>query len=348
MIVTGAASGIGRAVVARLCVAGAEVLALDIDGAGLEVTARLVAAPDKLELFTGDVADEQVALAAVRRAEERFGRLTALVNNAAVSLPGTVLDTPVADFDRSYAVNVRGPFLLTKYAVGPLRRAGGGSIVNIGSVNSVVAERQLLSYCTSKGALLMLTKSVALDHAVDGIRCNIVCPGYVDTLLNRAHAERLGGYEVVRELVRTWQPIGRDGRAPEVAEVVLFLLSDASSFMTGASVVVDGGLTAGEPCGGRPADAVRCAGDHAHLVLHVHDGLLLRWGGHVTVERRRYQSTVAAMPSSHGVAGRGRKCAGSGRRRRPTGGPTGTRCRAVARRPCSPSPAAGAAVSGCH
>lgn len=243
-IVTGAASGIGRATVVALIEQGAEIVAVDLDAEGLDSTVRQLGR-ERVRTVVGDVADRSTALAAVEAAVRWFGRVTALVNNAAVSLPGSVLDLPVDDLDRSYAVNVRGPFLMCQAVLPHLRMQGAGAVVNVGSVNSFFAERQLAAYCTSKGALLMLTRSLAVDLAHEGIRCNIVCPGYVDTPLNRAHAELLGGHDTVRKLVQSWQPIGRDGRAEEVAEVIAFLISDRSSFMTGSVVTVDGGLTTG-------------------------------------------------------------------------------------------------------
>ncbi|MFT4265424.1 MAG: SDR family oxidoreductase [Nocardioides sp.] len=244
-VVTGAASGIGRAVVTDLVQLGARVVGVDLDVTGLETTAAALSDPDLFVPLVADVAEESTAALAVRTAEERFGRLTVVVNNAAVSLPGDVDHTSLAAFDLSYAVNVRAPFQLIKHALPALRRAGGGSIVNVGSINSMTAERQLLAYCTTKGALLMLTKSVAVDHAIDNVRCNIVCPGYVDTPINRAHAERLGGADVVRRTLADRQPLARDGRAAEISAVVTFLAGSESSFITGAEVTVDGGLTAG-------------------------------------------------------------------------------------------------------
>jgi NAD(P)-dependent dehydrogenase (short-subunit alcohol dehydrogenase family) len=195
--------------------------------------------------FRADVSSETELAALVDATLARFGQLTTLVNNAAVSLPGTVVETSVLDFDRSFAVNVRAAFVACQLAIPHMIEAGGGSIINMGSVNSLVAEKMLSSYCVSKGALLMLTKSVALDFADAGVRCNCICPGWVDTPINLAHAERLGGLEAVRATLPQWQPLGREGRPAEIANVAAFLACDLSSFMTGSAVVVDGGMTAG-------------------------------------------------------------------------------------------------------
>ena len=252
-IVTGAGGGIGRAITLGFLHEGAAVVATDIDEAGLRHTAAGGDGDGRLRLVPADVSVPEQVEAVVTEAETHFGRLTTLCNNAAVSIAGTVLDTLVEDFDRVYEVNVRGAFLGCKYAIPAMRRAGGGSIINVGSINSFIAERFLVSYCASKGALLMLTKAVALDHATEGIRCNIVCPGYVDTPLNLAHAERFGGPQAVEAQLPRWQPIGRYGRGSEVAAVATFLASDQASFVTGTSINADGGMTAGVY--GTPADA---------------------------------------------------------------------------------------------
>lgn len=243
-VVTGAASGIGRASTRALVAAGARVVALDIDAAGVQRTAELCDDAGAVVPMPGDVSDPVDVASAVRMAERRWGRLTTMINNAAISIPGTVVDTTVEDFDRTLAVNLRGVFLGCKYAVPALLRAGGGSIINMGSVNSLVAEPVLASYTASKGGVLMLTKAVARDFAAQGVRCNCICPGWVDTPINLAHAARMGGIEAVRASLPQWQPIGREGRPEEIAALVLFLASDASSFITGSALVADGGMTA--------------------------------------------------------------------------------------------------------
>ncbi|MFJ1557713.1 SDR family NAD(P)-dependent oxidoreductase [Streptomyces mirabilis] len=243
-VVTGAASGIGRAITRGFVASGAKVLAADIDEAGVWRTAELCDDPTAVEPLRADVSDPDDVAAAVEAAERTWGRVTTMVNNAAVSIPGNVLETSVEDFDRMLAVNLRGVFLGCKYAVPALLRAGGGSIINMGSVNSLVAEPVLAGYTASKGGVLMLTKAVARDFATSGVRCNCICPGWVDTPINLAHAERMGGIESVRDTLPSWQPIGREGRPDEIAAVALFLASDLSTFMTGSAVVADGGMTA--------------------------------------------------------------------------------------------------------
>ncbi len=243
-IVTGAASGIGRAIALAFAREGAAVVAADIDGPGVRTTQALADVGDRMLACEADVARQDDIEHLVEAAVRQYGRLTTLVNNAAISIPGTVVEASIEDFDRIWSVNVRGVFLGCKIAIPVMLRGGGGSIINMGSVNSLVAERYLASYCTSKGAVLMLTKSIALDFATQGLRCNCICPGWVDTPINLAHAERMGGIAAVREILPTFQPIGREGRPSEIAAVATFLASDAASFITGSALVADGGLTA--------------------------------------------------------------------------------------------------------
>jgi meso-butanediol dehydrogenase/(S,S)-butanediol dehydrogenase/diacetyl reductase len=241
-IVTGAGGGIGRAMVVRFAEEGASVLAADVDAERVHETAEL--AGDAAAAEVCDVSDSEQVRRLVAKAVERFGRLTTVCNNAAISIPGDVVDVSEADFDRTIAVNLRGVFLGCKHAVPALLDAGGGSIVNTGSVNSLVAEPFLSAYCASKGGVLMLTRAVALDYAQRGIRCNCICPGWVNTPINYPHAERMGGLDGVLESLPEWQPIGRQGYPEEIAGAAVYLASDESAFMTGSAFVIDGAMTA--------------------------------------------------------------------------------------------------------
>ena len=237
-IVTGAGGGIGSAIVERFAAEGVAVVAADVDEERLRdvagATSRVVA----------DVARSEDVQRLVATAVERHGKLTTMCNNAAISIPGSVEEVSEEDFDRTIAVNLRGVFLGCKYAVPELLKAGGGSIVNTGSVNSIVAEPFLTSYVASKGGVLMLTKAVALDYADRNIRCNCLCPGWVDTPINHPHAERMGGLDGVLESLPEWQPVGRQGYPEEIAAAAVYLASDESAFMTGSAFVIDGGMTA--------------------------------------------------------------------------------------------------------
>lgn len=243
-VVTGAGRSIGRAIALAFVREGANVVAASRTREPLEETARLAEGPGELRTVLADVTDPADVEAMIAAAVEGFGGLTTLVNNAGILIPGTVLDTSLEQYEQTMAVNVRGVFLACKAALPAMVAGGGGSIVNIASINSVGAEPQLAVYTTSKGAVLMLSKSIALDHATQGIRCNAVCPGFVDTPLNEPHYNRLGGREALEEGLPSFQPIGRPIREEEIAEPVVFLASDASTAITGTTYLVDGGVTA--------------------------------------------------------------------------------------------------------
>jgi dihydroanticapsin dehydrogenase len=244
-VLTGAAAGIGRATALRLLKNGASVLAVDRDAPGLAELSRDAADfGELLRIHTADVSSEADVPNFIERAITEFGCVTTMINNAGILIPNTVVAATVEEFDQIIAVNVRGTFLGCKFAVPALLAAGGGSIINVGSINSVVAERELAVYCASKGAVLMLTKSIALDFADQGIRCNCVCPGFVDTAINVPHYERLGGRQALEDGLNEFQPIGRPIEPDEVAQTIAFLASDGSSAITGSSVMVDGGVSA--------------------------------------------------------------------------------------------------------
>jgi NAD(P)-dependent dehydrogenase (short-subunit alcohol dehydrogenase family) len=241
-LVTGAGSGIGRAIAVRLAEEGGLVLCADIDGAAAGETASSIGGT--AAAVQTDVSDPRAVEAMVARCVELHGRLDVLVNNAGVNIPGVLHEVPDDVIDRTLAVNVKGPIYGCRAAIPHMLSQDGGSIVNISSVNGIVSEPYLSVYSASKGAVVMLTKGVALDYAKQGIRCNAICPGWVDTPINYAHAEMLGGLQHVYDTIDSFQPIGRPGRPEEIAHVALFLASDEASFMTGAIVSADGGMTA--------------------------------------------------------------------------------------------------------
>jgi dihydroanticapsin dehydrogenase len=243
-VVTGAGSGIGRASAIRLAEEGGRVLCADINLSGATETARVASAAGETSIAREvDVSDPKAVDAMIASAIEHFGSLDVLVNNAGVNIPGLLHEVSDEVIDRTLAVNVKGQIYGCRAAIPHMLRAGGGSIINISSVNGIVSEPFLAVYSASKGASVMLTKGVALDYAKRGIRCNVICPGWVDTPINYAHAEMLGGLEHVYATIDSFQPIGRPGEPREIANVVLFLASDESSFMTGSVVAVDGGMT---------------------------------------------------------------------------------------------------------
>ena len=241
-VVTGAGSGIGRATAEKLAEEGGRVVCVDIDGDAAQATA-------------GDIGGETIGVAAdvsrradctafVERCVEEFGSIDVLVNNAGVNLPGVFHEVPDETIDRTIGVNVLGQIYACQAAIPHMLERGGGSIVNVSSVNGVVAEPFLAIYATSKGAVVMLSRGIALDYAKQGIRCNAVLPGWVDTPINYAHADMLGGLQHVYDTIDSFQPIGRPGEPREIANVIAFLGSDEASFVTGSVVLADGGMTA--------------------------------------------------------------------------------------------------------
>jgi dihydroanticapsin dehydrogenase len=226
----------------RLAEEGGLVLCADIDGGAAEETASAIGG--SASAVATDVSDPRAVDAMIDRCAELHGRVDVLVNNAGVNIPGVLHEVPDDVIDKTLAVNVKGAIYGCRAAIPHMLRGDGGSIVNISSVNGIVSEPFLSVYSASKGAVVMLTKGVALDYAKQGIRCNAICPGWVDTPINYAHAEMLGGLQHVYDTIDSFQPIGRPGRPEEIAHVALFLASDEASFMTGAIVSVDGGMTA--------------------------------------------------------------------------------------------------------
>jgi dihydroanticapsin dehydrogenase len=244
-IVTGAGSGIGEASAIRLAEEGAKVICADINLESATKTAQQIMASGLVaEGYAIDIADSQACISLVDHAVKKYGSIDILVNNAGVNLPGVFHEVTNETIDRTLNVNVKGAMYLTRAALPYMLKNSRGSIVNMSSVNGLVSEPYLSVYSASKGAIVMFTRGIALDYAKTGIRCNAICPGWVDTPINHAHAKMLGGLDHVYKTIDSFQPIGRPGTSREIANVVLFLASDESSFMTGSIVSADGGMTA--------------------------------------------------------------------------------------------------------
>jgi len=244
-IVTGAASGIGEASAIRLAEEGASVICADLNAEGAERTAQAIVAKGGTAIgYTIDISDSTQCDAIVAKAVSTYGAINILVNNAGVNLPGVFHEVTNATIERTLSVNVMGAMYLTRAALPHMLKNSRGSIVNMSSVNGLVSEPFLSVYSASKGAIVMFTRGIALDYAKTGIRCNAICPGWVDTPINHAHAKMLGGLDHVYKTIDSFQPIGRPGTPREIANLVLFLASDEASFMTGSIVSADGGMTA--------------------------------------------------------------------------------------------------------
>jgi NAD(P)-dependent dehydrogenase (short-subunit alcohol dehydrogenase family) len=244
-IVTGAAQGIGLGIAHAFAAAGAAVMLADIaDDVGARAASDLQAAGAKVHYLRADVTAEQDVRNLVHATVARWGRLDTVVNNAGIVAVQTVEQSTLADWDRIMAINVRSIFLTTKYALSHLRKAGGGSILNIASVSSFVAQQGTPAYCASKGAVLMLTKSLALDYGPEHVRVNCLCPGITDTPMLRYHARYEADPDAhLRQRLRR-VPTGEMLYPEDMGRAAVFLCSDDAGGITGTSLVVDGGYIA--------------------------------------------------------------------------------------------------------
>lgn len=242
--VTGAAKGIGAAIAERFVETGAAVAIFDIDGAAANATAARLCPLGRVLVLEGDVANEGDVETAVRRAAAELGPIDVLVNNAGIEVAGRIPDYTSADWDRQLGVNLKGAFLCAKHAIRQMQ-GRGGAIVNISSVHAFVSYPGEAGYDASKAGLLALTRTLALDHGPEGIRVNAICPGYIDTPMMDEWLATLTDPERIMREVLAAHPLGRIGRPRDVAEAVLFLASDAASFISGATLVVDGAMTVG-------------------------------------------------------------------------------------------------------
>jgi len=248
-LVTGAGSGIGEAIAHLYASQGAQVLVSDLRGDAAEsVSAAIRDDGGVAHAWQLDVTDEAQVSATMQQIASTYSKLDILVNNAGISHVGNLLETSVEDWDRVMRINAFGVFLCARQAVRQMltQMPQGGVIVNIASAAGLIGVEQRLPYSTSKGAVISMTRAIAIDYVAQGIRCNAICPGTVDTPFVAGYlAHNFPGHEEeMRRQLNARQPIGRMGRPDEIAHAALYLASDEASFITGSLLVIDGGWTA--------------------------------------------------------------------------------------------------------
>jgi NAD(P)-dependent dehydrogenase (short-subunit alcohol dehydrogenase family) len=245
-LITGGASGLGLEVARQMAADGARLVLVDWDEAALESAAAKVArAGGEVRSLHGDVSDAATATAAVELVRSTFGHLDILFNNAGIDPLGarSVVETEVSDWDRILDVNVSSAYLMARAAVPLMRAGGGGSIVNTASIAGIKPAGDEAAYSVSKAAMISLTGSLAIDFAADGIRANCVCPGFMEMVMTDRRRDLTEDQQTARaEGAAARVPLGRQGTYEEVAKAVLFLAGPDASYITGAALVVDGGL----------------------------------------------------------------------------------------------------------
>jgi meso-butanediol dehydrogenase / (S,S)-butanediol dehydrogenase / diacetyl reductase len=244
-LITGGGTGLGRAIALAFSRQGANVGIAGRRVEKLQEVARAIEEQGGQALAVAcDVTKARDAERTVHQTAARFGQLNILVNNAGALHVSTIESIPEEEWDRVMNVNLKGPFLMSRAALPELRKAGGGAIVNIGSVLGLIGAKDRGAYCASKGGVTLLTKAMALDHAHENIRVNCICPAIIETELVRGLFDSAADGEALRRARTAQIPLGRMGRPEDVAEMAIFLASSESAWITGAALPLDGGLSA--------------------------------------------------------------------------------------------------------
>ena len=236
-LVSGGMGGIGRAICERFAREGATVIAADIAHGDGEL-------PDKVSFKPLDIGDELACRELMESIKSDHGKLNILVNAAGIEIEKTIEETTLEQWNRVFAINVTGTFLVSKYSIALLRAAGGGSIINFGSYDGFIADPKLAAYCASKGAVHALTRAMACDYGPENIRVNAICPGFIDTPMLQSFFGDAGDIESLQQAVREIHPMRRYGTPEDVASLANWLAGDESVYASGQLWVLDGGLTA--------------------------------------------------------------------------------------------------------
>lgn len=243
-IVTGAGSGIGQGGAMIMAREGAHVVVVDLNAERAQETIdRIIAAGGSGEAAAVDVTDDQAMAALITDVHGRLGRIDILHNHAGVQVEGTLEGVAIEGFDKSWDVNVRAHFIAARLVAPIMRAQGKGVILNTSSSSGIFYDREMIAYTTSKHAVAAMTRQIAADYAQYNIRVNALCPGWVDTPFNEPFIRQMGGREAIEAYIADKVPMGRWASVEEVAETILFLVSDRSSYITGQAIVVDGGET---------------------------------------------------------------------------------------------------------
>ena len=243
-IVTGAGSGIGRASALIMAREGAAVVVIDrdLDG-GQQTIDQIEAAGGHAESLVLDVTDDAALTNAIAAIHARYGRIDILHNHAGAQVEGNLEDVSLEGFDRSWDLNVRAHFLAARLVVPFMKAAGSGVILNTSSSSGILYDREMIAYTTTKHAVIAMTRQMAGDYAKFGIRVNALCPGWVDTPFNDPFIRQVGGRDAIEAYIKAKVPMGRWADVGEIAEPILFLVSERSSYITGQVLVCDGGET---------------------------------------------------------------------------------------------------------